>query len=257
MAAVSSFPRAADSPLRVCADPSNLPFTNERGEGFENRLADLLARNLGTTVHYTWRAQRSDFLNTTLLAGDCDIVMGYPTQVELVATTKPYYRSSYVFVTRRSRRLDIRSYDDPMLKNLRIGVQFSGEDGASSPPAQSLGRRGVAGNLVGFLGFGDEHASSPPSAIISAVARGEIDIAAAWGPTAGYFAAREPEPLDIRPVTPQLDGRLPQAFDISMAIRRGDLQRLARLNQFIDDHRRQIDAILSEYHVPNVSRLTP
>jgi mxaJ protein len=167
MSVATAFPRSAVAPLRVCADPSNLPFTNDRGEGFENHLANLLARVLGTTLRYTWRAQRGDFVNMTLLAGDCDVVMGYPTQVEIVATTKPYYRSTYVFVTRRSRGLHVRSYDDPALTRLRIGVQFSGEDGASSPPAQSLGRRGVAGNLVGFLGFGDDKASSPPSAIIS------------------------------------------------------------------------------------------
>jgi mxaJ protein len=234
-----------------------MPFTSVRGDGFENRLAELLARDLEVTVRYTWHSQRSDFIDATLLAGVCDVVMGYPTEVETVATTKPYYRSTYVFVTRTSRRLRVRSYDDPALARLRIGVQFSGEDGASSPPARSLGRRGITGNLVGFLGFGDEHASNPPSAIIAAVARGDIDIAAAWGPMAGYFASRQAEPLELTPVTPQIDGRLPQAFDISMAVRRSDTQRLARLNRFIGDHRRQIDALLDDYHVPRVERVSP
>jgi len=183
--------------------------------------------------------------------------MGYPTDVEMLATTKPYYRSIYVFVTRRARGLRVHSYDDPSLKKLRIGVQFSGEDDASSPPARSLGRRGIAGNLVGFLAFGDEHAVNRPAEIISAVARADIDIAAAWGPTAGFFAAREAEPLDIVPVSPQWDGPLPQAFDISMAIRRGEPQRLTTLNQFIDRHRRDIDALLAEYHVPRVERAGP
>jgi mxaJ protein len=250
-------PRADISPVKVCADPTNMPFTNAHGDGFENHLAELLAKDLGASIQYTWRSQRSDFISTTLIAGTCDIVMGYPTQVEMVATTKPYYRSTYVFVTRKSRALHVRSYDDPALTKLRIGVQFSGEDGASSPPAQSLGRRGISGNLVGFLGFGDEHASNPPSAIITAVARGDIDIAAAWGPVAGYYAARQPEPLDLAPVTPQIDGRMPQAFDISMAIRRGDPQRLARLNRFIDERRPDIDRLLAEYHVPRVVRAVP
>jgi mxaJ protein len=247
-------PDTAVAPLRVCADPENLPFTNDRGEGFENRLATMLARDLGTTITYTWRRQRGDFLNMTLLAGDCDIVMGYPTAVPQVATTKPYYRSSYVWVSRRSRGLRIRSYDDPTLSQLRIGVQFSGDD-ASSPPAQALGRRGIsAGHLVGFIGISDEHASTPPWEIIRAVARGDIDVAAAWGPMAGYFAARQPVALDLAPVTPQIDGRMPQAFDISIAVRRDDTQRLARLNRFIDEHRPQIAALLNEYHVPRVER---
>jgi mxaJ protein len=174
----------------------------------------------------------------------------------MLATTKPYYRSIFVFVTRRARQLHVRSYDDPLLKKLRVGVQFSGEDDASSPPARSLGRRGIAGNLVGYLAFGDEHAVNRPAEIVEAVARGDIDIAAAWGPMAAYFAAREHEPLDVTPVSPQSDGPLPQAFDISMAIRRGEPVRLARLNRFIDTHRRDIDVLLAEYHVPRVDAFT-
>ena len=230
-----------------------MPFTNAKGEGFENRLADMLARDMGAAVSYTWRPQRTDFIDTTLLANRCDIVMGYPTNVERLATTQPYYRSIFVFVTRHARHLRVRSYDDPLLKRLRVGVQFSGEDEASSPPARSLGRRGISGNLVGFLAFGDEHAVNRPAEIVDAVANGDIDIAAAWGPMAAYFAAREKEPLDVTPVSPQSDGPMPQAFDISMAIRRDDPARLGRLNQFIDTHRRDIDALLDEYRVPRVT----
>ncbi len=229
-----------------------MPFTNSRGEGFENRLAAMLASDLGAAVSYTWRPQRTDFIDTTLLAGRCDIVMGYPTHVDRLATTKPYYRSIFVFVTRQSRSLHIRSYDDPRLTRLRVGVQFSGEDDASSPPARSLGRRGISGNLVGFLAFGDEHAVNRPAEIIDAVANGDIDVAAAWGPMAAYFASREKEPLDVTAVSPESDGPMPQAFDISMAVRRGDPARVTRLNRFIDEHRREIDALLAEYHVPRV-----
>jgi len=244
----------ATSPLRVCADPANLPFSSTRGDGFENQLAEQLARDLGTTIAYTWKPQRDDFLRTTLLAGTCDVVMGYPAGVQQVATTTPYYRSSYVWVSQRARALRIRSYDDPILGSLRIGVQFSGDD-ASSPPAQALGRRGIAaGHLVGFIGVGDERGSSPPSEIISAVARGSVDVAAVWGPLAGYYAARQPVPLVVRPVTPQIDGRMPQAFDIAMATRRDDARRLDQLNRFIATHQRDIDALLDRYHVPRVER---
>jgi mxaJ protein len=240
--------------LRVCADPANLPFSNDRGNGFENELASLLARDLGTSVAYTWRPQRGDFLRTTLLAGACDVVMGYPAGVQQVATTAPYYRSTYVWVSQRARALRIQSYDDPILTTLRIGVQFSGDD-ASSPPAQALGRRGIAaGHLVGFVGLGDDRSTRPPAEIIGAVAHGTIDVAAVWGPIAGYYAARQPVALAVTPVTPQTDGRMPQAFDIAMAARRDNPRGLARLNRFIATHQREIDAILDRYHVPRVER---
>jgi mxaJ protein len=240
-------------PLRVCADPNNLPFTNERGEGFENRIADLLAADLGTHVEYLWWAQRRGFLRNTLNAGACDVVIGLPTEVEMALTTRPYYRSTYVFVTRRARRLRIQSFDDPRLKHLRIGVPMVADDGANAPPAHALARRGMVTNLVQYSVFGDYRQESPPSALIAAVARGDVDVAAAWGPLAGYFGARESEPLDIVPVHPEKDTPfLPLAFDMSMAVRRGDKARKALLDGFLERRRADIDAILAEFHVPRV-----
>jgi mxaJ protein len=246
---------ATPSPLRVCADPNNLPFTNDRLEGFENRLATLLARDLGTKVEYTWWAQRRGFLRHTLNAKLCDVVMGLPPQMDGAATTQPYYRSTYVFVTQHSRHLRISGFDDAALRTLRIGVQLVGDDGANSPPAHALSRRGIVRNLVGYSVYGDYRTNSPPSAIIAAVARGDVDVAAAWGPLAGYFAARQSIALDVVPVTPQQDGPyLPQAFDIAMGVRRGDTARLDVLNRFITARRGEIDALLAEYHVPRAER---
>ena len=242
--------------LRVCSDPNNLPFSNKDGAGFENRLAEMIARDLHTTVQYTWWAQRRGFLRSTLNAGLCDVVLGYPTTADIVRTTKPYYRSSYVFVTRSSRRLRIRSYDNPALRTLRVGVQLIGDDGANSPPAHSLARRGIVQNLVGYSVYGDYRMNSPPSAIVSAVARGDVDVAAVWGPLAGYFAQFQAEPLTLVPVRPSIDGPLPQVFDISMAVRRSDTTRLQRLQQFIDERRTEIDRLLAEYHVPR-AEVTP
>ena len=237
----------------MCADPNNLPFTNSNREGFENKIAALLARDLGTRVEYTWFAQRRGFLRNTLSAQKCDVVIGLPIDTGAAWTTKAYYRSTYVFVTRRSRRLRIQSFDDPQLRTLRIGVELIGDDGANTPPAHALSRRGIVRNIVGFSVYGDYRANSPPSAIIAAVARGDVDVAAAWGPLAGYFAARQPVALDIAPVLPQVDGRfLPQTFSISMATRRRDTARHQRLEQFIDERRHEIDAILADYHVPRV-----
>jgi mxaJ protein len=242
----------ASEPLRVCADPNNLPFSNRKLQGFENRLASLLARDLGTTVEYTWWAQRRGFLRSTLNANVCDVVVGVPAHMDAVATTAPYYRSTYVFVTRRASHLRIRSFDDAALRRLRVGVQLVGDDGANSPPVHALGRRGIVSNLVGYTVYGDYRTDSPPAAVIRAVARGDVDVAAAWGPLAGYFAARADVPLEVTPVTPQAEGAVRQVFDIAMGVRRGDTARRERLDRFLRQRRREIDAILAEYHVPRV-----
>ena len=240
----------APAPLRVCSDPNNLPFSNDREEGFENRLADLLAGDRGTHVEYTWWAQRRGFVRNTLEAGRCDVIMGYPTEAEMVATTRPYYRSTYVFVTRAARGLRLSSFDDPALRTLRIGVQLVGDDGANSPPAHALSRRGIVDNLVGYTVYGDYRSESPPSRIVTAVADGDVDVAAVWGPLAGYFAARAREPLALAPVHPAFEAQVPQVFDISMAARHDDPATLAHLERFIAARQADIDSILHDYHVP-------
>lgn len=241
-------PRAA-APLRVCADPNNLPFTNSAGEGFENKLASLIARDQGTTVEYVWWPQRRNFIRDTLEMRRCDVMMGLPADDTEAATTKPYYRSTYVFVTRRDARIRVRSFDDPRLKTMRIGVQLIGDDDASSPPAHALSRRGIIRNLVGYSVYGEGRGDS----LVTAVARGEVDIASAWGPQAGYFSARQSVPLNLVPVSPALDGNfLPQTFAISMAARRGETTTIRMLNRFIDTHRPEIARLLAEYHVPLV-----
>jgi mxaJ protein len=249
----SGTPRTA-APLRVCADPNNLPFSNDRLEGFENRLADVVAAELRTTVQYTWWAQRRGFLRHTLNAGVCDIVMGLPSSLEAVAVTRPYYRSAYVFVTRRADALKVHSFDDPILRRLRIGVPIIGEDGANAPPAHALSRRGIVRNVVGYSVYGDYATANPPARLIEAVAQGHVDLAIAWGPLAGFFAARQDVSLDIASVAPLGDTpALPIAFDISLAVRRGEAALVTRLEQVLDRRRGDIDAILAQYHVPRVN----
>ena len=244
---------SAFTTLRVCADPNNLPFSNQRLEGFENRLAALVANEFGVPVEYTWWAQRRGFLRSTLNAQLCDVVMGLPTSVELALTTRPYYRSTYVFVSRRDRHLRLRSFDDQALRRLRIGVPLVGDDGANAPPAHALSRRGIIRNVVGFSVYGDYRSDNPPARIIDAVASGDIDVATAWGPLAGYFAEREPVPLDLTPVEPQIDVPfLPFVFDISMAVRRDSPGLLARLEDVLERRRGDIDALLEQFHVPRV-----
>lgn len=235
--------------LRVCADPDNLPFSNERREGFENKIAELLAQELGASLTYTWWPQRRGFVRNTLSARACDLMIGAPTGYDPVRTTRPYYRSTYVFVYRQDRDLALRSLDDTLLRRLRIGVNVIGEDYENPPPVQALSARGVTGNLVGYGTFYGPGAR--PEAIVQAVARGEIDVAIVWGPLAGYFAGLEAVPLTIVPLPDTVDrSGLWFAYDIAMGVRRADRELAAELDGVIERKRTEIGRILREYHVP-------
>ena len=147
--------QTAQSALTVCADPNNLPFSNSREEGFENQIARLVAAELGMPLRYTWWAQRRGFIRNTLREGTCDLIVGIAASHELVLATRPYYRSTYAFVTRADRGLAITSLDDPRLRSLTVGVHFIGDDGANAPPAHGLTRRGIVRNVRGYSIFGD------------------------------------------------------------------------------------------------------
>ncbi|HYX26285.1 MAG TPA: substrate-binding domain-containing protein [Thermoanaerobaculia bacterium] len=237
--------------LRVCADPNNLPFSNQRLEGFENRLAEIVARDLGASVRYTWWAQRRGFFRNTLKAGVCDVVLGVPASLQMVAPTRPYYRSTYVFVYRQDRGFQIRSFDDPALKRLRIGVQIVGNDYANTPPVHALAARGIVANVTGYTVYGDYTRPNPPARILDAVAAGEIDVAVVWGPLAGYFAPREPVALALVPVAPQIDlPFLPFVYDIAVGVRRGDERLRGEIDAVLERRRGEIDALLDRYGVP-------
>lgn len=239
--------------LRVCADPNNLPFSNRRLEGFENRIAQMLAGEMHATVSYTWWAQRRGFVRNTLNACDCDVIIGVPSSFELAMATRPYYRSTYVFLTRKDRGLKITSLDDPRLKTLKVGVQMVGDDYATTPPALALAHRGAINNVVGYTVYGDYSTENPPARIVDAVVSGDVDVAVVWGPLAGYFARRQSVPLEITPVSPQIDPPyLPFVYDISMAVRRRDTALYARLESIIERRQGTIDSILDAYGVPRV-----
>jgi quinoprotein dehydrogenase-associated probable ABC transporter substrate-binding protein len=238
--------------LRVCSDPNNLPFSNSRGEGFENRLAEILARELGARVEYTFWAQRRGFLRNTLNAGLCDVVMGLPSELEHVATTEPYYRSSYAFVTQPSRKLRIRSLDDARLRKLTVGVPLIGDDYANTPPAQALVRRGIIDNLRGYSVYGDYAQASPPAELVRAVATGEIDVAIAWGPLAGYFARESSPALTVTPVAEARDGANRLQFAISVGVRKGDASLKSELERALLARRPEVTALLDQYGVPRL-----
>jgi mxaJ protein len=245
--------RAPVRTLRVCADPNNLPFSNQAGEGFENKLAELVAVDRHARLEYTWWAQRRGFVRNTLTTGRCDVLMGVPADVQTVRTTRPYYRSSYVFTSRRDRQLHLGSLDDPRLRGLRIGVQMIGDDFANSPPAHALSARGLVNNVVGYSVYGDYAQPSPLSGIMNAVARGDVDAAVVWGPAAGYFARHASPALDIAPVSPRADSpALPFVFAISMGVRRSDAALAGELDEIIVRRRADIDRILADYGVPRV-----
>jgi mxaJ protein len=241
--------------LRVCADPNNLPFSNRQLQGFENRVADLVAREMNLKLTYYWWPQRRGFIRNTLKAGKCDLITGLPTSVDMALTTRPYYRSTYVFVSRKDRHLDIRSFDDPRLAKLKIGVQIIGDDYANTPPVEALAKRGHVNNIVGFSVYGDYSKPNPPSEIVHAVAQGRVDVAVVWGPLAGYFAVREPVTLEIHPVAQAIEVPfLPMVFDISMAVNRADTALHHQVNDVLVRRKASIDRILDDYGVPRVTR---
>src|SRR3954451_23973059 len=242
---------AASNELRVCADPNNMPFSNSEQAGFENKIAELAAQKLGKTLSYTWWAQRRGFVRNTLKAGLCDVVVGVPAHYDLVENTRPYYRSTYVFVSRADRHLDLGSMADPRLKQLRVGVHLIGDDGSNTPPAHALGDQGIVDNVRGYVIYGDYREPDPPARLIEAVENGEIDVAAAWGPLAGYVAKTSTVPLTVTPIAAG-ERFAPQQFqfEIAMGVRKGDHALRDRLNDFIAQNGSEIAALLAAYGVP-------
>jgi quinoprotein dehydrogenase-associated probable ABC transporter substrate-binding protein len=209
---------------------------------------------MGMQVSYFWFPQREKFFKKTLNAGVCDVVMGVPSGFDEADTTKPYYRSTYVFVSRRDRNLHITSFDDPRLKTLRIGVHVLGEQDDSLPPVHALTSRGIVRNLVGYSIFGNLSEANPSADLIAAVTKKDVDVAVAWGPLAGYFTQHSPVPLDITPI----DGdpahpTLPLTFNIGLGVREGDADLKRRLNEELVRLQPQIAEILRSYGIPQLS----
>jgi mxaJ protein len=237
--------------LRVCSDPNNMPFSNRDQQGFENKIAELIADDWGLPLVYNWFPQRRGFVRASLNSRRCDLVIGVPTGYDPLATTEPYYRSTYVFVYPADKGLNVTSLDDPALKKLKIGVNLIGDDYMNPPPVQALADRGVIG-LKGYSVYGDYSKDSPPHEIVDAVGRGEIDLAIVWGPLAGYYAKKEPIPLKVVPLPPSGREDLPFAFNVSMGVRHKDKDLLAKVQDTL--HRRQADIqkILKDYGVPSL-----
>jgi mxaJ protein len=237
--------------LTVCADPNNLPFSNARQQGFENRIAALVARDLNRRLEYVWLPQRRGFVRNSFGASGCDLVMGATASYGQMQATRAYYRSTYAFVSRHDRNLRIESFDDARLKQLTIGIQITGNDYNNPPAAQALASRRLVDNVRGYPVYGDYNRPNPLRGPVDAVAKGAVDVAVVWGPVAGYFAQHEPVPLDVIPVTHDAGGpALPMAFDIAMGVRRGEDSLRAAIDRVIEHRRGEIRAILTAYGVP-------
>ena len=245
----------ADAPpvreLGVCADPANLPFSNQRLEGFENRIAQLVADELHAKLRYAWNMQRRGFLRRTLGAGACDLVLGAPVALQGLATTRPYYRSTYVFVSLRERGLAVRNFDDPRLASLSIGLHAVGAEGANTPPAMALARRELGRNVRGYPMWGEDSEEDTPARLIDAVARGDVDIAVVWGPFAGFYAKAHAGRLAITPAEPDAaTPGMPMSYDLAMGVRRGDEALRAEVQAALDRRRSEVASILNEFGVP-------
>jgi mxaJ protein len=244
--------------LRVCADPNNLPFSDSAGRGFENRLAELVAADIGAQVRYTWWAQRRGFIRNTLSAGACDLVPGVPARFDPVATTAPYYRSTYVFVTRRDLVPVIEWFDDPRLRQLKVGVHLIGDDYANPPPVSALARRGIVRNVAGYTIYGDYREPNPPARLIEAVARGDVDVAIVWGPLGGYFVRSSDVPLRATPVRRPDDGPgVPFTFAIAMGARHEDTALVRTVGAVLQRRRADVRRILEQYGVPLLAQQEP
>lgn len=242
---------AGPAELRVCADPNNLPFSNENGAGFENRLAELIAHEMGRTLSYTWWAQRRGFVRNTLNAGSCDVVISVPAGYPLAATTRPYYRSSYVLVARPGVLPAALALDDPRLRTMKIGVHLLGADGAATPPGDVFAALGLTANVVGYSLYGDYRQASPPEQVLDAVVRGDIDVAAVWGPLAGAAIRSRNLPLAVSMITGAgVDPAPPMQFSIAMGVRKNNERLRAELDEVIARKQQSIDALLEGASVP-------
>ena len=255
LAAAAAPPAEAQRPapyqpglLRVCNDPDNMPFSNQKEEGFENKIAQLIAKDWGARLQYVWYPTRRGYFR--ILNGMyCDLIIQAPGGLDMAGTTTPYYRSGYVFLTRQDGKLaDVKSLADPRLKQARIGVTLLPSD-EQLPPTVALSHYGVVGNLRGFHGWYND--DDRPEDIVNAVAKDDVDIAIVWGPLAGYFAKQSKVPLKLTPLgeSDSLAG-VPFRYNIGMAVRRRDRELRDSLEKTLKAKGPEIQAILKEYGIP-------
>jgi quinoprotein dehydrogenase-associated probable ABC transporter substrate-binding protein len=245
-------PAAAQSPagelvdrteLRICGDPSNLPFSNEKGEGFENKIAELIAKDMSLPVRYFWLPQIIGFVRNGLNARRCDLVMGTVVGDEIMQTTTPYYYTSYMLVFRTGEKLSFRDLDDPALKTLHIGIV------SGTPPSDLLVRHSLMGNARSYALTVDTRYESPAHQMLTDIAAGALDAGMLWGPFAGYYIHRDKLPLTMELLQSE-PGMPPLAYHIAMGVRNNEPDWRRRVSDAILRHHDEITRILRDYGVP-------
>jgi len=230
--------------LRACGDPRNLPFSNEKGEGFENKLAELFAAKLGKKLSYTYFPQATGFVRKTLGSYRCDVIIGFPQGDEQAQVTVPYYRTSYALISKPGSGLeDVTTISDPKLKDKRIGIV------ARTPPSTYMALNGLLAKAKSYPLFVDTRADSSPQAMIDDLANGVIDCGILWGPMAGYYAKQSTPPLVVVPLVKETSG--PQmTYRIGMGVRPADQEFKRTLNKLIMENQAEINKLLISYNIP-------
>ena len=230
--------------LRVCADPHNMPFSTDKGEGFENKLAEFLANKLGKSVAYAWYPQATGFVRNTLAAHRCDVIMGVPQGDDLIQVTNPYYRTAYALVFKRGQGLEgVDTMADPRLNGRRIGVV------AGTPPGNNMAANGLMANAKPYPLVVDTRVSSSAEAMMRDLESGDIDAGILWGPMAGYYARQAASATAVVPLVKETTGpRL--AYRIGMGVRYSDQDWKRLLNRTIAESQPSINALLLGFGVP-------
>jgi mxaJ protein len=242
--AVPYVPASTASPLRICADADNLPFSNRAGAGFDDRIVTLIAHDLHREPVYVWTRPRRGFLREQFNKNACDVLLGVPLGMRGVAVTDAYYTSSYAFVTPTRKHLQITSFADEHLNGQRIGLQILEED--LSPPSLPLIRSGHAAQIIGFESFGKREGD-----VVKAVAEGRVGVAIVWGPVAGYFAQMSRVPLTVTPLSREFSfAGIPFTYSIGFGVHRQDESLLRQLNDSIRRVQPKIKQVLAAFSVP-------
>ena len=236
--------------FRVCADQDLMPMSNSKQEGFENKIAEVIAKDLGKKLSYQFWYDRQGFLRNTLNAKRCDVVMGTAQDNDALRTSKPYYRSGNVWVWRKESNYNISNWDSPDLRKGFIGVI------GQSPATIPMNEKNLIQNARPYRLQRD--LNLPPSFLIDDLAKGEIDIAVAWGPIAGYFAKNNKIPMEVK-LIPEYENanaitaaKGKQYWNISIGVRKSDKERMAMIDAALERNKDKIDKILDDYGVPHV-----
>ncbi|SFM74807.1 rare earth element methanol dehydrogenase accessory protein XoxJ [Methylobacterium pseudosasicola] len=232
--------------LRVCGDPGNMPFSERKEDGFENKIAAIIADELKVKLRYYWLTQGPGFVRNTLGTGLCDLIIGQAFGSDLVQTTNPYYRSSYTLVTRAGELDGITALDDPRLKGKAIGVI------AGTPPVNRMGDLGLVSTMKAYAPYQLDPSrkfQTVGAEIIGALAAKEIDAAVLWGPAAGWLAKQSGTPMIVVPLLKEPE-RPPMAYRIAMGVRLGENDWKRSLNTVLRKRKADIDKVLRDYDVP-------